>query len=370
MTSVLPQVFFDESGNTGQNLLDSDSPVFSLASCRFAPEQIRECAYIFDGHPAPELKFTTLRKWPVGQEKILRFLQSVAVHRENVAVYAIHKSFMVVTKYCDIVLEPYARSSGVDFYACGRNIATANLLAMTMPGILGEITWNGFLQAFVRVVREKTISAFHDFKTKGELIHSFLEQSQPLAANFFEPILMLAPTGHDLIGLMTGYDLDPLTTSYHHMAALWSNRLGTLFEIVADESKALVAEAPRLMAFSDPALKSITIGYDRRTQQFPLKVAKIHSADSKQEQGVQFADIVCGAACAFLKSEQRFVAGTFEANLMEVFFEKELFIGALWPTKDINPTALGTNQVPSAGQDSLAEYTAKILRGDLTTRSD
>src|ERR1035437_9135441 len=162
MTAILPRVFFDESGNTGQNLLDSDSPVFSLATCRFSPEKIRECAYIFDGHTAIELKFTTLKRRPVGQERVLRFLQSVAVHRENVAVYAIHKSFMIVTKYCDIVLEPYARSSGVDFYTRGRNIATANLLAITMPAILGEITWNGFLHAFVRVVREKTISAFHD----------------------------------------------------------------------------------------------------------------------------------------------------------------------------------------------------------------
>jgi len=148
------------------------------------------------------------------------------------------------------------------------------------------------------------------------------------------------------------------------------NLAQTQFEIVADELKALVVEAPRLIAFSDPALKSVTVGYDRRTQQFPLKVAKIQSADSKQQQGVQFADILCGAACAFLKSEQRFVAGTFEAKLMDVFLEKELFFGALWPTRDINPTALGTDQVPSAGQDSLAEYTAKILRGDPTTRSD
>ena len=136
----------------------------------------------------------------------------------------------------------------------------------------------------------------------------------------------------------------------------------------ADKSKALVAETPRLLTFSDPSLKSVTVGYDRRTKRFPLKVASIRPADSKRERGVQFADILCGAACAFLKSEQRSVKDTFEAKLMEVFFGKELFIGALWPTKDIDPVALGTDRVPHGSQDSLAEYAAKILRGDPTTR--
>lgn len=32
---LVPNIYFDESGNTGSNLLDPNQPVFSLASCSF-----------------------------------------------------------------------------------------------------------------------------------------------------------------------------------------------------------------------------------------------------------------------------------------------------------------------------------------------
>ncbi|WP_432706847.1 DUF3800 domain-containing protein [Klebsiella pneumoniae] len=33
---LVPNIYFDESGNTGSNLLDPNQPVFSLASCSFS----------------------------------------------------------------------------------------------------------------------------------------------------------------------------------------------------------------------------------------------------------------------------------------------------------------------------------------------
>jgi tRNA pseudouridine-54 N-methylase len=35
----VPIIYFDESGNTGSNLLDKDQPVFTLASCKFSEKR-------------------------------------------------------------------------------------------------------------------------------------------------------------------------------------------------------------------------------------------------------------------------------------------------------------------------------------------
>ncbi|WP_439845226.1 DUF3800 domain-containing protein [Aeromonas veronii] len=35
----IPTIFFDESGNTGSNLLDPDQPVFTLSSCIFSDKE-------------------------------------------------------------------------------------------------------------------------------------------------------------------------------------------------------------------------------------------------------------------------------------------------------------------------------------------
>lgn len=38
---LVPNIYFDESGNTGSNLLDPNQPVFSLASCSFSDNDAR-----------------------------------------------------------------------------------------------------------------------------------------------------------------------------------------------------------------------------------------------------------------------------------------------------------------------------------------
>ena len=129
------KVFFDESGNTGQNLIDEAAPIFVLASCSFEVDEEREVLLHFQNFKGPELKFSRLRKTAAGQNAVLAFPASAQVTSNTAAVFVIHKPFMVVTKYCDLVLEPSFREAGIDFYKRGMNLATANILT-TMPTLL------------------------------------------------------------------------------------------------------------------------------------------------------------------------------------------------------------------------------------------
>jgi len=362
----MKRVFFDESGNTGQNLLDAVDPVFVLSSCRFEAAEEEALLQRFAGRQGPEVKFSRLRKREAGRRMILDFVEAGEVNASTVAAYVVNKPFMVVTKYCDIVIEPTFKSIGMDFYARGLNIATANLLAMVMPVYLNARTWQDFLAAFVRVIRERTQAAFSDFQRLAALIHSHLDSAQPDLASHVGAALLLNPD--ELLPMVSETELDPLVPSYHLLADHWGKRLVERFEMVVDRSKVLAKEQALLMKFSSADVSPFRAGYDRRTVEFPLKVAAISAVDSRSEKQVQLADIIGGALAKAANSSAVSVEGSFENRIFKAFSEKGLIMGGCWPTREIDPVQMGTDEPPGAGQVGLAAYAAMVARDDPRTK--
>lgn len=359
-------VYFDESGNTGQDLLNPDDPMFVLASCCFDADQQKTLLQHFSHYIGPELKASRLRKTAAGQRAILEFLEHSSVNSSTAAAHVTHKPFMVVTKYCDIVLEPSARAAGLNFYERGLNIAVANLLTTSMPVFLNPRSWKSFLAGFVRVVRERSQVAFRDFVRQAELIHSHLQHTNPEMANWFAPVLMLRP--EELLPLLDGRELDPLVPAYYILVDHWGKTLGERFEIRPDQSKALAKERARLLDLADQEIAPVRQGFDRRTMEFPLKVAAITPVDSATVRQVQLADVVAGVLTGALKSKDRAKDGTFEHRALRLCFDKCLVVGAVWPTQDVTPEQLGTDEPPSEGQFDLARYTTMVAQKHPATR--
>ena len=107
-------VYFDESGNTGQDLLNRDQPVFALASVHFEPETQAELAAIFAGTRATELKYSALKRNSRGQQMVLEFLRHSAVTAASVKVALIDKRFMLYAKLVDVVHERLAHAQGLN----------------------------------------------------------------------------------------------------------------------------------------------------------------------------------------------------------------------------------------------------------------
>lgn len=363
----MKQVHFDEFGNTGQDLLNSDDPVFVLSACHFTPDQERALLTHFSGRQGPELKCSRLRKTETGKRAILGFLDQPEITPSSVSVYMVHKPFMVVSKYCDIVLEPSHRQAGVDFYERGLNIATANLLATVMPAFLNPATWNSFLAAFVRMVRERSTGAFRDFVRFAELIRAHLEHVNAELSHYVSASVLLDPA--ELLPMLSGDELDPLVPAYHLLANHWGRQLGGQFSIIADRSKVLATERERLLAFSSKTIRPFVAGYDRRTVDFPLKVFDITSVDSRLHRQVQFADIIAGAVGGAARSPERFRDGSFENQILKMCFDKGVIIGGLWPSKDVDPTALDTDEMPTEKHVDLATYTKMILQNHPSTKN-
>lgn len=366
------QIFFDECGNTGQNLIDEADPIFVLASCSFTNDEEQELLSHFQRLPqfnSSELKFTSLRKSPQGQKAVLDFLGSAKVTSKAAAVVVFHKPFMVVTKYCDLVLEPSMREAGVDFYKSGANIATANLLTTTMPVFLNPVMWSNFLALFVRVIRERTPKVFYEWRKSAELIYSYLEYKEPYMAHFLAPVFLMNSCD-ELFKTVNPDELDPIVPAYYIVVNHWGTHIGSYFELISDESKVLAKERDRMLAFSNPNLKSVSVGYDRRKMNYPLKVSDIIFVDSTTHRQVQIADILSGAIANAAKARTKgeLQSGTFARDVFELCFAKELIIDAVWPNHEVTPEELGTDKDSRPDDVDAATYAAMIMKGHPLTK--
>ena len=67
------KVYFDEAGNTGQDLLNVDQPVFGLAANNFDDDTADSLVSCLHSSQSQEAKFKNLKKTQAGQNKIIKF---------------------------------------------------------------------------------------------------------------------------------------------------------------------------------------------------------------------------------------------------------------------------------------------------------
>ncbi|MGA2030099.1 MAG: hypothetical protein ABSG87_08510 [Verrucomicrobiota bacterium] len=165
-------------------------------------------------------------------------------------------------------------------------------------------------------------------------------------------------------------ELDPLVPAYYVVVNHWGKSIGCFYEVVADESKVLAKERARLLKFSNPDLKPISVGYDRRKMDYPLKVSDILAVNSKAHHQVQFADILSGAITNAAKARTKGLLRpkTFAHDVMELCFSKKLIVDGVWPSDEIDPKDLGTEIESGADDIDAATYAAMILKNHPLTK--
>jgi hypothetical protein len=140
-----PIVYFDESGNTGPDLLNEDQPIFTLASVCIPQTVAKELVDLFQPSQFNELKFASLKKSARHMSNVLRLLQSDDVNENTVKVYAVHKRYMLTAKIVDVFYEPQFRQLGIDLYERGACHGLAKWLSESdFHNISGLSGWGPF----------------------------------------------------------------------------------------------------------------------------------------------------------------------------------------------------------------------------------
>lgn len=357
-TEAKPFIAFDESGNSGGNLLDPEQPVFALASVCLTDQEALDIL----GRRQGEFKFAKLRRKKFGQDLIVRILDSPGLNSDNCLVSILHKKFMVVAKMIDLLIEPLAHRDGLDLYEQGLNLALANLWYSIFP-VIDQGAFEVLLEKFVAMVRKPSQANLHHFYSFVQTL--FVQHKEHDFGGELAMLLATYPIADCHRSSWDWSELDPAIPLFVEHAAVWTARFGgEPFSILHDSSKPILHEKRILEAMMSETESRELIGYDRRKMLFPISAGGINFCDSTSVPQVQLADIIAGsiAYCAkalFHDPEDQFALRLRQTKVLS------RDVRHFWPSTKVTPEDLGTDKIGGISlADYVAEYLTNRLRGD------
>jgi hypothetical protein len=268
VTQAVPEIAFDEAGNTGADLLNSEQPVFALASVSLSHSEADEILASIRTAQTKELKFTRLRKSPSGRHRVVQFLLSHKLNSSNVRTSFFHKRFMVVSKVVDLLIETLAHRDGVDLYQTGAHIALSKLHFYCMPTFCGKERTEKFLHRFVEMFRQRTLKTVRSFYDAAQALY---ESSCDRAyAEMLVPVLLSEQLIGPILVNSNKNSLDPAIPAFVQHCAFWGERFGGGFDLVHDKSKSIFQEQKLIEDLMSRGEEEHLIGYGHRRFIFPL----------------------------------------------------------------------------------------------------
>lgn len=352
-----PIVAFDESGNSGGNLLDTEQPVFVLASVCL-PEDVTRSIL---GSSDRESKFASLKRSARGRQTVIDILNSPALTSEKYVISGFHKRFMALTKMVDLLVEPLAHRDGVDLYERGANIGLANMWYYCLPVFLGTVVFDMLIERFVNMVRfpsARTVQKFYQL-----LETAYRKHRRESYASDIGMLLATRVIAEAKVSEWAADDLDPAIPAFVEHGSVWTGRLDGPFAIVHDVSKPIANEQIVLEAMMSETEPRQQIGYDRRKMHFPIAARVIEFRDSTKCVQIQLADVLASSSAYCLKAAVRQERDEFFHALMQTRPLAGEF-KPLWPQLKITPEELGTVEVGGVdANDHVGDYVAKRLSG-------
>ncbi|AOO82213.1 DUF3800 domain-containing protein [Bosea vaviloviae] len=298
----MPTIYFDESGQTGTNLLDRDQPFFAIGSTDLAEEEATGMlARHFGSRQGKELKANRLLGQARGRRECLPFLDELGGHAERVCGARIHKRFTVVAKMVDHLVEPVIRDRGYDFYAGDYAAKFANTTYLAFDSLLPSPDADrlmGLYHEFAREPDQAGLSRLH------HALRSVHETAQgicrvPLALMIegsadFEPFA-------DPEGFSDTNDVH--VTAVVQCMGHWQSRHAGPFDVVHDESVHFFRRSHQWRRITDPALAPEIIQVGDRSMKLPIAVISTESARSHESASLQVCDLVAGIIGRFRQDE-------------------------------------------------------------------
>ena len=353
----IPTIYLDESGNTGSNLLDTNQPVFTLASCMFSNEESQKLLELVDSNSPHEAHFKNLRRRKSGQDGIVRLMSNKLVDLKNVKISIFLKEFMITAKIVDILIEHVMHLKGEDLYLNGRNIALSNMLYYCLPTFFDSDLVQSMYQCFVIMIREQDQESIDNFYQSVENVRK--SSSDDKYNGNVDLILDTKIFVYDALKNIDKSCLDPSIPSLFSHCVLWGEAYPKGFHIIHDDSHSIEKQRLLFAQFMDWTQAEVELGYDRRMYKLPLKGKSFKLASSDQHSQLQVSDIIASSFSYWAAGVSR---GEEEDYLFLELNKLNLdrFIGhnKIWPTKDVTPEDLGT--VHDGGVNA-ANYTPFFL---------
>jgi len=297
-------IYFDESGFTGNNLLDPEQPAFVYAGVALDPEDAiglhSEVISRF-GLPGEELKGKNLVQSTRGRRAISWLLSKC---EENALITVANKNFALAGKFYEYVFEPILSQNNSLFYAVRFNRFIANLVYILFEA-RNEPT-RQLLYNFEQLMRTKDLSFLEQLLSSDGLgidLNDPLDQIRTFAICHIEKIKEEINGLSDIDGA-SRWILELTTTSLFWLLSIWSERFEVI-QVFCDQSKPL---------YENQSAFDAMVG---RTERVYMKLGKqpemaltynltspIVFLDSKESPGIQIADVVSSSIGYALKNRE------------------------------------------------------------------
>lgn len=342
-----PQIYFDEAGNTGSNLLDPEQPFFVLASTNFKEDEVEELVNIFETN-SQELHFLNLRKSPKHQTKLLEFLNHNLIETSKVKFSFGDKKFEAVAQIVDLLIEPVYYDADINIYEGGMNLAYANILYIGGISFWDKTEFDQMVSDFVRMIRTRSIEAKEGFY--NSLIKLYINTKHK-SRDLLEPIIESKKQIDQIFINLHKYSIDPSLPAFTILCDQWYKELKCDFDILHDDSKQIIFWKDLISFISDKTkMEEMEVGFDSRTMMYPLRINELMLIDSKSHKGAQIADLIA-SSLAFVAKENskgnisKFIVEAKDSKLFNMHHH------AIVPSANVTPEQLG--MTGGKGIDSL-----------------
>lgn len=333
--------YIDETGYTGEDLLNSEQPIFAQATHDLTDTETESLLHAtFSGVAATELKFRRLARNPRHQERVVELIRLLASDPSRAGVWICHKEFAMLTFVVDWWIEPLAYRGGLNLYKDGGNLAMTNMLYVALGGFWSASFRRRLLTCFQRMMRARTQETYN--QCEGFVRHAYQkargEQAETLRY-LWAPFPLL---GHQHVLELPKRALDLALPGLFYIGHIWRSRRDDALEVVHDQSTNMAKQRWLWDALSSPDLAPASFAHSGGSQQFPINVVGTRFANSVQVRQLQICDVLAGASAFCVQSFGRSDAtSVFAKRLLDVGIET-MHVGGLWPSPEVTPDALGT----------------------------
>jgi hypothetical protein len=353
-------IYVDESGYTGEDLWNVQQRVFVVASTNLNDDEAALVRSTCFGNVAmPVLKHSRLVKTPRGRAAVIHFVKHAREHlRERFASYVVHKRFALTSFLVDLWVEPSMRRLGYDLYERGGNIAMSNVSYLCLRSLLGS-EFEDVLLRFQQMMLMRTRESFHACWEAMQRSHDDGSES---VRQLLGPFLCAAAhLGFAHLAQLPQRSLNPAFSVALETVRHWHSRSATSLEVFHDRSTNMARDRWAWDALVGPAVPRTIVGRDSRTIEFPLNVSRTEFVPASSAVQIQLADVLAGATAALAAAR---APEAEETDYTRALGEAEVYglaIGALWPTRDVTPSALGTDGTGVASGGDLLDFVEGLL---------
>ena len=293
-------IYFDEAGNSGQNLLDADQPIYVLVSHNFSIEE-SEAILSPLTTDSEEIHFSKIKKYPKYQKPIEEILNNPLINYDRIKIAYYNKKFALCAHLVDQLVETTFYNNSLEYYEGGLNIAFAQSLYLQSHLLESKSEYTELLTRFQKMIRTKDLDSINHFYEKAqEIFDNITEDGEK---NFFFPILKSKDYIEEILESINKFSIDLALPSLTILSDVWSKREKAKIKIIHDDSKQVQFWKDFIVFLSkDITNEKIDVGFDERKMTFPLQIDSVELIDSKHSIQIQLSDLIGSSFAYYAKN--------------------------------------------------------------------